>query len=86
MIRAKPRTCKGHPHSAKAGRHLSLFTNSIPFPQKLGKEKDDRRAKAAWHPQCLESLSAIDSKSLRFVLDIVSKDLISFLTGLPKFT
>jgi hypothetical protein len=33
-----------------------------------------------------DSLSAIDINSLRFVLDMVSKDLISLLTGLPKFT
>jgi len=36
--------------------------------------------------QCLASLSAIDSNNRRFALVMPSKDLISRLTGLPRFT
>jgi len=52
----------------------------------LGSEKENRnqRAKQFGSSQCRASLSAIDSKSLRLVLDIASKDLISLLTGLPR--
>ena len=36
--------------------------------------------------QCLASLSAMDSNSLRFAVVMLSKVLISRLTGLPRFT
>ena len=38
-----------------------------------------------YHSQCLASVSAIDTNSLRLVLDMFSKNLISLLTGLPRF-
>ena len=36
--------------------------------------------------QCLASFSAIDIRSLRFVVDMLSKHLTNRLTGFPRFT
>ena len=61
-----------------------------PLPRLPGEtqegEPQSMRTEQPGNSQCLASLSAIDNSNRRFVLDIVSKDLISFLTGFPKFT
>lgn len=69
-----------------ARRNAGIYTNVLSSRQILRRVKAADRQNPAGGSQCLASLSAMDIKSLRFVLDMVSKDLISLFTGLPRFT